>query len=193
MKLFLIMFSAVMFVLSSCGDLPQSAEKPAETAPPAADSSDVGIPHSYFLTVPSYEDYESEKDGLNVRVISIDNYLGAVVTNNGSKTKTLDGEYRVQRKTDGVYRDVPSGTVNLKVGGVHVNDMPRVTVRDYPGGIETKPAENDTFTLSPGETKLAGLLIADHEIFSLPEYAGEYRLVYGGVTVDFTIFCDEAV
>ena len=193
MKLVLIMFSALMLAFSSCGKVPLPAEKAAETAPPAAESPEVGITPSYFLTIPFYETYESEKDGLKVQVKYFNNYLGTVVTNNGSKAKTIGGDYRIQRKTDGAYRDVSHGTVNLVVGGVHVNDMPRVIVRDYPDGNETKPAENDSITLDLGESKFAELLIADHEIFNMPEYAGEYRLIYGGVTVDFTIICDEAV
>ena len=155
-------------------------------------SPDEGIEYDYWLRLDKMpgDHYEADVDDINYKLTDYSNYITVFITNNGTKDAYVGGKYRLQRLTGGKYTDVQDG-VDLIYAGVHVQDMPLIVLHDNADGSEITLADDtDQFVIKPGQTIKAEFLTMRYNIFDFPEYAGEYRFIYGNVVIDFKLYCD---
>ena len=186
-----IILVSILFILvcAGCGQQPEEVENQTPT-----ESSDMGVEYSYWLRLDNSKEYMEEYDGLTIQVRDYDNYLDVVVTNHGTETKTFGGEYGVYRNENGEYSEIPDD-MNLIHGGVHVQDMERLQAYDITNDtaneteIEINPEDN-RITIEPGQKIRIKFLTMIYRIFDSPEYEGDYRLIYGDMSIDFSLIID---
>ena len=152
-----------------------------------------GIEYSYWVRLDNQMGsikYETDLDDVNYRIADYGNYMTVYITNNGSEEATIGGKYQLQRLVDGEYVDLEDN-MNLKYGDVYVQDMQRIILHDEADGSEIVLADDEEqFTIAPGQSVKAEFLTMIYPILDSPDYAGEYRLIYGDAVIDFKLFCD---
>lgn len=163
------------------------------TAAATGAGEDGGVYYTNFLRLGYNVPYRNECGNLSVEVTDAGNYVRLVITNNGTETETFGGEYLIQRNIDGEFRDVAHDTFNLIYAGTDINDLPHVSLKNRDSGEEIALAsETETVEIAPGQVIDAEFMMMNYEIFAEPEFEGEYRLIYGDISVDFEIVCDVA-
>ena len=75
----------------------------------------------------------------------------------------------------------------------HVRDMQLIILHDETDESEILLGqENEKFFIAPGQTIEAQFLTGRYVIIDNPDFAGDYRFIYGEATVDFNLECDIA-
>ena len=167
------------------------------TAAPAnpTEEPDFGIEYVYWLRLEgAFEQraYETVCKDVNYSLTDYGNYITVYITNNGTEEVPIGGKYRLQRLIDGEYTDL-EGNVNMFYGDTNVMDMPLIILHDEADVSEIVLAdEEEEFWIAPGQIVKAEFLTLRYPIFDDPEYAGDYRLVYGEAGIDFKLYCDIA-
>lgn len=152
---------------------------------------DAGIVKSYFLRLPSYEEYTYGIDGVQYRLMDFSNYFELEIINKSDEPKTIGGDYKLQKLDNGVYRDLPAIDDNE-----YFSSFPMVIVYDVKHDSEETEigleSDNDTFEISPFQKIHVKLLSLPYNLIASGEYVGEYRLIYGDAVIDFNIELDYA-
>ena len=150
-----------------------------------------GVQYSFFLRL-AEEVYEVNQNDVNYQLIDYGNYLSVYITNQSTGESIVGGEFRLQRFVEGEYVDLEDDN-NLIYGGVHVQDIPLIALYDVEDNSEIiLDNENDKFTVYPNQTINAKILTLRYPIHNAPSFAGDYRLIYGDVIIDFKLICDMA-
>ena len=165
---------------------------PAVSTTPAPADPAAGIEYTYFLRLPAWTEYEADDSGLHIKVYSFDNYVYTEITNNDSKPRDLGGEYTIWREENGSFTEIERDSVNLRYGTEDVIDMPHVLMYEKDRTPIDLDSDEAVYTLAPGESVYVDFMTMDHGIWEYPEYAGNYRLIYSGLQVDFEVICDIA-
>ena len=193
--LILIVSTISSLLVASCtpaGGSSSGSSSSGSTPPASSDPVD-GIQYSYFLRLPMSMNYEADDNGLHINVFSFDNYVYTEITNNDSKPRDLGGEYIIQREENGSFSELARDSVNLMYGDTYVQDMPHVLMYEKDRTPIDLDSDEAVITLAPGESIYVNFMTMDHGIWETPEYAGNYRLIYSGLQVDFEVICDVAV
>ncbi|MBR3341361.1 MAG: hypothetical protein IKG30_07050 [Clostridiales bacterium] len=158
-------------------------------------SSETDIVKSYFLRLPAYDEkydeYSCEKDGVKYTLTNFGDYFELEIINRSEETRTIGGDYKLQKLDNGVFRDLPT----VENNGFY-NSFPRVVLYDVKYDSEKTEISlgsyNDTFDIEPFQKINANLLSLPYNLLASGEYAGEYRLIYGDAVIDFNIELDYA-
>ena len=188
--LILVVSTISSLLVASCTPAGSSSSGGTSSAP--SDPVD-GVQYSYFLRLPMSMNYEADDNGLHINVFSFDNYIYTEITNNGSKPRDLGGKYIIQHEENGNFSELARDSVNLMYGSTYVQDMPHVLMYEKDRTPIDLDSDEAVFTLAPGESIYVNFMAMDHGIWETPEYAGNYRLIYSGLQVDFEVICDVAV
>ena len=189
-KYIILIVSTISSVLiASCAP---AVSNPPAAATPVATAPVEGISYSYFLRLPAWTNYEADDNGLHINVYNFDNYVYTEITNTDSISRDLGGEYIIQREENDSYTELLRDSANLKYGDTHVKDMPHVLMYDKDRTPIDLDSDEAVYTLAPGESVYVDFMTMDHGIWEIPEYAGNYRLIYSGLQVDFEVICDVA-
>ena len=200
--LIFIMILIPVLGLQGCGKTIQNQQNESDNSMmnnPQVESNNssmnysTAINYSPFLRLPSFQQFEKDYDGLQFQVVNYGRYLTVIVTNNDAETRSFGGEYQIQRKIDGSYTDVPHDTFDLIYGGKNVKNMPHVKMYDLTNESEIEiQSEEEIINIDAGQKIEIDFMTMNYEIYALKDYAGEYRLVYGDMYIDFIIEYDVA-
>lgn len=157
--------------------------------------SETDIVKSYFLRLPAYDEkydeYSCEKDGVKYTLTYFGEYFELEIINRSEETKTIGGDYKLQKLDGEVFRDLPTVENNE-----YYNSFPRVVLYDVKyDSQETEislGSYDDTIGIEPYQKIHAKLLSLPYNLLASGEYVGEYRLIYGDAVIDFNIELDYA-
>ena len=159
------------------------------------EGAEYGGMHDYFLNLrqmPGMTSYKAECEGVSYTLISWGTYLNVNITNNNDDPVLIGGQYKLQRVIGDEYVDINEGN-NLVIAGTHVRDMQLIILHDETDGSEIfLGQENEKFSIAPGQTIEAQFLTGRYVIIDNPDFAGDYRFIYGEAVVDFNLECDIA-
>ena len=159
------------------------------------EGSKYGGMHDYFLNlrqIPGTTPYKAECEGVSYTLISWGTYLSVNITNNDDDPVLIGGQYKLQRVIGDEYVDIDEGN-NLVIAGTHVKDMQLIILHDETDESEILLGqENEKFSIAPGQTIEAQFLTGRYVIIDNPDFAGDYRFIYGEAAVDFNLECDIA-
>ena len=162
------------------------------------EGSEYGSMHDYFLNlrqIPGTTPYKAECEGVSYTLISWGTYLSVNITNNDDDPVLIGGQYKLQRVIGDEYVDIDEideGN-NLFIAETHVRDMPLIILHNKINKAEILLGQEDEkFSIAPGQTIEAQFLTGRYVIIDNPDFAGDYRFIYGEAAVDFNLECDIA-
>lgn len=185
-KISIVLIVFLMILLVGCGKSTDSESVSPYAAPEPVD----GVTYTPWLRLDD-DAYVVEQSEVTYTINDFGNYLIVYLESHSEEEKTINTDYRVERKINDEYVEVERGNVNLIYAGTHVNHMTPVIARDWSQDEHVELEITDgSIIVQPGQRVRIDFLMLNHSIFDSEEYEGDYRLIFDDVVIDFKLYLD---